>query len=92
MTMVGEAAHDGVVGGQSVFVRPVNIRGAEDCVAVAMKRNCDVLVAAMGPDGESSSVIGEKLGRWEVRDIELIGGGQFDGLVVGITVRFLSGW
>ncbi len=27
---VGEAAHDGVVGGQSMFVRPVDIWGAED--------------------------------------------------------------
>ncbi len=43
---VGEAVHDGVVGGQLVFVGPVNIRGAEDCVAAAVEGNGDVLVAA----------------------------------------------
>ncbi len=30
MPTVGEAAHNGVVGGQLVFVRHIDIRGAED--------------------------------------------------------------
>jgi hypothetical protein len=90
--MVGEAVHDGVVGGQLVFVRPVNIRGAEDCVAVAVEGNCDVLVATVSPDGESPSVIGVKLGKWEVSDVDLISGGQCGGLVAGITIWFISGW
>ncbi len=34
---VGEPAHDGVIGSQSVFIRPVYIRGAEDCVAALWK-------------------------------------------------------
>ncbi len=58
---VGKAAHDGVVGGQLVFVRPVDIRGAEDCVAAAVEGNADVLVAAARPDGESSGVVGVEL-------------------------------
>ncbi len=89
---VGEATHDGVVGGQSVFVRPVNIRGAEDCVAAAVKGNCDVLVAAVSPDGESPGVVGVKLGKWKVHDVELVSGGQFGGLVARIFVWFISGW
>ncbi len=58
---VGEAAHDGVVGGQSVFVRFVSIGGTEGCIALAVEGNCDVLVAAACPDGESSGVV--KLGK-----------------------------
>jgi hypothetical protein len=94
VTTVGEAAHDGVVGSQSVLsvVRPVNIRGAEDCIAAAVEDDCDVLVAAASPNGDSPSVIGVKLGKWEVRDVELVGGGQFGGLVVGIAIWFISGW
>ena len=88
---VGEAAHDGVVGGQSVFVGPVNIRGTEDCVAVAVEGNGDVLIAAASPDGESFGVIGVELGKREVRNVELVSGGQFGGLVTGI-IWFVSGW
>ncbi len=44
---VGEAAHDGVVGGQSVFIGPVDTRGAEDCIAAAVEGNCDAV--AMHP-------------------------------------------
>ncbi len=61
---VGEAAHDGVVGSQLVFIGPVNIRGVQDCVAAAVEGNDDVLVAAASPDGESSGVIGIVLGKW----------------------------
>ncbi len=88
---VGEAANDGAVGGQSVFVRPVYIRGAEDCVAAAVEGNGDVLVAAAILDGESSGVVGVELGKREVRDVELISGGQCGGLVTGI-IWFVSGW
>jgi hypothetical protein len=56
--MVGKAAHDGVVDGQLVFIGPVDIRGAEDCIAAAMEANGDVLVAAASPDGESTGVVG----------------------------------
>ncbi len=45
-----KAAHDGVVGSQSVFVEPVDIWGKEDCVAVAVEDNGDVLVAAASLD------------------------------------------
>ncbi len=88
---VGEAAHDGVVGSQSVFVGPVDIRGAEDCIAAAVGGNGDVLVAAASPDGESSSVIGVELGKREVHDVMLVSGGQCSGLVTGI-IWFISGW
>ncbi len=88
---VGEAAHDGVVCGQSVFVGPVDIRGTEDCVAVAVEGNGDVLIAAASPDGESFGVIGVELGKREVRNVELVSGGQFGGLVTGI-IWFVSGW
>ncbi len=47
--MVGKLAHDGVVGCQLVFVGPVDIRGAEDCIAVAVEGNGDVLVATASP-------------------------------------------
>ncbi len=73
--IVGKAVHDGVVGGQLVFVRPVDIRGAEDCIAAAVEGNGDVLVAAASPDGESSGVVSIKLGKREVRDVELFSGG-----------------
>ncbi len=33
--MVGEAAHDGVVGSQLVFVGPVDVRGRDNCIAGA---------------------------------------------------------
>jgi hypothetical protein len=89
---IGEAVHDGVVGSQSVFVGPVNIRGTEDCIAAAVKGNGDVLVAAASLDGESSGVIGVELGKWEVHDVELVSGGQCSGLVTGISVWFVSGW
>ncbi len=58
---VGKAVHDGVVGSQSVFVGPVNIRGAEDCIAVAVEGDGDVLVAAASQDGESTGVVGVEL-------------------------------
>ncbi len=57
-----------------------------------MVGNCDVLVTAASLDGESSGVVGVELGKWEVRDVELVGGGQCSGLVAGISVRFISGW
>ncbi len=91
MPTVGKAAHDGVVGGQLVFVGPVDIRGAEDCAAAAVKGNGDVLVAAASPDGESTRVIGVELGKQEVHDVELISGGQCSGLVTEI-IWFVSGW
>ncbi len=81
MPTVGKAVHDGVVGGHLVFARPVDIRGAEDCVAAAVEGNGDVLVAAVSPNGESSSVIGVELGKQEVHDVELVSGGQCSGLV-----------
>ncbi len=77
---VGKVAHDGVVGSQSVFVGPVDIRGAEDCVAVAVEGDGDILVAAASPDGESSGVVGVELGKQEVCNVELVSGGQFGGL------------
>ncbi len=52
MPTVGKAAHDGVIGGQLMFIGPVDIRGAEDCVAVAVEGDGDVQVATASPDGE----------------------------------------
>ncbi len=43
MPTVGKVVHDGVVGGQSVFIGPVDIRGTEDCVAAAVEGDGDVL-------------------------------------------------
>jgi hypothetical protein len=88
---VGEMAHDGVVGSQSVFIGSVDIRGAEDCVAATVEGNGDVLVAAASPDGESTGVVSVELGKWEVHDVELVSGGQCGGLVNGIF-WFISGW
>ncbi len=88
---VGKAEHDGVVGSQSMFVGPVDIRGAEDSIAAAVKGDGDVLVAAASLDGESTGVIGVKLGKQEVHDVELVGGGQCGGLVNGVF-WFISGW
>ncbi len=81
---VGKAAHEGVVGGQSMFVGPVDIWGTEDCVAAAVECDGDVLVADASPDGESPGVIGVELGKREVCDVELIGGEQCSGLVDGV--------
>ncbi len=90
MPTVGKAVHDGVVGGQLVFIGPVDIRGAEVCIAAAVEGDGDVLVAAASPDGESTSVIGVELGKREVRDVELVGRGQCSGLVNGVF-WFISG-
>jgi hypothetical protein len=92
LPVVGEAVHDGVVGGQLVFVGPVDIRDAEDCIAAAVEGNGDVLVAAASLDGESPGVVGVELGKWEVCDVELVSGGQCGGLVAGISIWFISGW
>ncbi len=73
-----------------MFVRPVDIRGAEDHVAVAVEDDGDVLVAAASPDGESTGVVGVELGKREVCDVELIGGGQCSGLLNGVF-WFISG-
>ncbi len=80
---VGKVAHDGVIGGQSMFVGPVDIWDAEDCVAVAVESDGDVLVAAASPNGESPGVVGVELSKREVRDLELVGGGQCCWLVDG---------
>ncbi len=82
--MVCKVAHGGVVGGQLMFIGPVDIRGTEDCIAGAVEGNGDVLDAAASLDGESTSVVGVELGKWEVCDVELISGGQCSGLVNGI--------
>ncbi len=74
-----------------MFIGPVDIRGAEDCIAAAVEGNGDVLVAAASPDGESTSVVGVELGKQEVLDVELISGGQCGMLVNGIFL-FISGW
>ncbi len=87
---VGEAAHDGVVGSQWMFVGPVDIWGVEDCVAAAVEGDGDVLVAAASPDRESPGVVGVELGKREVRDVELVGGGQCSGLV-DVVFWFISG-
>ncbi len=87
---VGEAMHDGVVGSQSVFVGPVEIRGAEDCIAAAVEGDGDVLVAPASPDGESTTVVGVELGKRKVRDVELVSGRQCGELVTGIF-WFISG-
>ncbi len=91
MPTVGKVAHDGVIGGQSVFVRPVVKRGTEDCIAASVEGNGDVLVAVASLDGEFTGVFGVDLGKREVRDIELVGGGQCGGLVDGVF-WFISGW
>jgi hypothetical protein len=91
MPTVGKVAHDGVVGSQLVFIGPVDIRGAENCVAMAGEGDGNVLVATASPDGESFGVIGVELGKQEVRDVELISGGQCGELVTEIF-WLVSGW
>ncbi len=88
---VGKAAHDGVVGGQLVFIGPVDIRGAEDCIAAAVEGDGDVLAAAASSDGESTGVVGVQLGKQEVCDVELVSEGQCGGLV-NLIFWFVSGW
>ncbi len=90
MPTVGKVAHDRVLGGQLMFVGPVDIWGAEDCIAAAVEGDGDVLVAAASLDGESPGVVGVELGKQEVHDVELVGGGQCDGLVDGVF-WFISG-
>ena len=87
---VGKAVHDGVVGSQLMFIGPVDIRGTENCSAAAVEGDGDVLVAAASLDGESTAVVGVELGKQEVRDVELVSGGQCGGLVTGIF-WFVSG-
>ncbi len=58
---------------------------------MAVEGNGDVLVATASPDGESTGVVGVELGKREVRDVELVSGGQCGGLVTGIF-WFVSGW
>jgi hypothetical protein len=58
-----------------MFVGSVSIRGTENCIAFAVVGNRDVFVVAACRDGESPRVIGVELGKWEVRDVELIGRG-----------------
>ncbi len=89
---VGWAARNEVIGSQSVFVGSVSIRGTEDCIALAVEGNRDVLVATVSLNVESPGVVGVELGKWEVRDVELVGRGQFGGLVAGIATLFLRGW
>jgi hypothetical protein len=74
-----------------VFVRSFSIRGIEDCTALAVVGNCNVFVATACPDGESPSVTGVELGKWEDRDVELVGRGQFGGAAWN-DAWFLSGW
>jgi hypothetical protein len=87
---VGKAVHDGAVGGQWMFVGPVDIWGAEDCIAAAVEGDGDVLVATASLDGESPGVVGVELGKREVHDVELVGGGQCGELVDGVF-WFVSG-
>ncbi len=75
-----------------MFVRSVSIRGTEDCIALAVVGNRDVLVATVCLDGESSGVVAVELGKWNARDVELMGRGQFDGIDAWIDAWFLSGW
>jgi hypothetical protein len=74
-----------------MFAGSVSMRGTEDCIALAMVGNHDVLFAAACPDGESPSVVGVELGKWEVRDVELIGRGNLVGLLLGSTLGSLVG-
>ena len=91
MPTAGKAVHDGVVGGQAVFIRPFDIRGTEDCIVAVVEGNGDVLVAAASPDGESTGVVGVELDKQEVHDVELIGGEQCSGHVNGVF-WFISDW
>ena len=75
-----------------MFVGSVSVRGTDDCIALAVVGDCDILVAAARPDGESPGVVGVELGKWEVRDVELVGEGKFDRLAAWINAWCLSGW
>jgi hypothetical protein len=75
-----------------MFVKAVSIGGTENCVALAVVGDCDVLVAAAFPNEEFPSVVSVELGKWKVRDVELIGRVQFGGLAAWINAWFLSGW
>ncbi len=68
-----------------MFVGSVSIRGTENCIALAVVGDRDVLVAAACLDGESPGVVGVELGKWEVHDVELVGRGQFGGLASWIN-------
>ncbi len=80
MVTVGWAAHDRVVGSQSMFIGLVGIWGTEDYIAFAVVGNCDVLVVAVCLDGESSGVISVELGEWYVCNVQLVGEGHLGGL------------
>ncbi len=87
---VGKAAHDRAVGSQLMCVGPVDTWGTEDCIAAAVEGDGDVLVTAASLDGESPGVVGVELVKREVRDVELVDGGQCGGLVDGVF-WFISG-
>jgi len=56
-----EAVHDGIVGGNAVFVLARLEGGLEDCVGVAVVGDHDVLVVAAGANGEATRVVGVEL-------------------------------
>ncbi len=51
-----------------MFVGSVSIRGTDDCIALALVGDCDVLVATACPDGKSPVVISVDLDEWELHD------------------------
>ncbi len=57
---------------------------------MAVEGNGDVLVADASPDGKFPGVVGVELGKQEVCNVELVGGGQCGGLVNGVF-WFVSG-
>jgi hypothetical protein len=75
-----------------MFVGSVGIRGTKNYIALAVIGDCDVLVAAACPDGESPGVVGVELGKWDARDVELVCRGKFGGLDAWIDTWFFIGW
>ena len=68
-----EAVHDGIVGGNAVFVLTRLEGGLEDCVGVAVVGDHDVLVAAAGANGEATCVVGVELLDGFHPDVDFVG-------------------
>ena len=71
-----ETVHDGVVGGNLVFVLAGLEGGLEDGVGVAVVGDHDVLIAATGADGEASGVVCVQLFDGLDLDVDFVGAGR----------------
>ena len=68
-----EAVHDGIVGGDAVFVLTRLEGGLEDCIGVTVVGDHNVLVAAAGANGEATCVVCVELLDGFHPDVDFVG-------------------